>query len=84
MYFSGRAGKTGCSITLIERRDRKQAEVKIKPLLFKTVLALMKNVVIYNISTNGIFLTDIYINIVKYSIDTVAFEKTYLIFFTFC
>lgn len=58
MYFSGRAGKTGCSITLIERRDRKQAEVKIKPLLYKTVLALIKNVLIYNISMN--YLSDRY------------------------
>ena len=30
--FPGRAGKTGCSITLIERRDRKQAQELIQIL----------------------------------------------------
>ncbi len=84
MYFSGRAGKTGCSITLIERRDRKQAEVKIKPLLLKTVLTLVKNVLIYTISMNNILMFNVSINIVKYSIETDEFEKTYLIFYTFC
>ena len=32
VVFSGRAGKTGCSITLIERRDRKQAQELIQIL----------------------------------------------------
>ena len=32
IFSPGRAGKTGCSITLIERRDRKQAQELIQIL----------------------------------------------------